>query len=243
MRNLEFNAGAIHPIECVKEAWTLIKDEYWMLFAVSLVGALLGAVSMYILIGAMICGIFYCYLKKIDGGRVKFEDLWIGFKYFWPSLLVTLAFVVPLVIWMIVLFVTLYLPLITMAIVGEKGNEGAILGTFFVALLVDLVIAVIMTLIHSLLIFSFPLVVDRNLSGWDAMKLSARASLKNMAGIGGLILVNFGLILAGELAFCVGLYLVIPILTATNLVAYRKVFPAQNVRNLNPPPPNLYQGI
>lgn len=243
MQNLEFNAGAIHPIECVKEAWTLIKDEYWMLFAVSLVGALLGAVSMYILIGAMICGIFYCYLKKIDGGRVEFEDLWIGFKYFWPSLLVTLAFVVPLVIWMIVLFVTLYLPLITMAIVGEKGNEGAILGTFFVALLVDLVIAVIMTLIHSLLIFSFPLVVDRNLSGWDAMKLSARASLKNMAGIGGLILVNFGLILAGELAFCVGLYLVIPILTATNLVAYRKVFPALNVCNLNTPPPNLYQGI
>ena len=243
MQNLEFNAGAIHPIECVQEAWALIKDEYWMLFAVSIVGALIGGVSMYVLIGAMICGIFYCYLKKIDGGSVVFEDLWIGFKFFWPSLPVMLAIVVPLVIWMIVLFVTLYLPIITMAIVGEKGNESAILGTFFVALLIDLVIAVIMTLIHSLLIFAFPLVVDRNLSGWDAMKLSARASLKNMAGIGGLILVNFGLVLAGELAFCVGLYLVIPILTATNLVAYRKVFPALNAPNLNPPPPNLYQGI
>jgi uncharacterized membrane protein len=198
---------------------------------------------MYVLIGAMVCGIFYCYLKKIDGGRIEFEDLWIGFKYFWPSLPVMLAIVVPMVIWMIVLFVTLYLPLITMAIVGEKGNESAILGTFFVALLIDLVIAVIMTLIHSLLIFAFPLVVDRNLSGWDAMKLSARASLKNMAGIGGLILVNMGLVLAGELAFCVGLYLMIPILTATNVVAYRKVFPALNAPNLNPPPPNLYQGI
>jgi len=36
---------------------------------------------------------------------------------------------------------------------------------------------------------------------------------------------QFGMVILGWLAFCVGLYLMIPILTATNLVAYRKVFP------------------
>ena len=55
---------------------------------------------------------------------------------------------------------------------------------------------------------------------------SARASLKNIGGIAGLIGVNLlVLALAGELVFCVGLCLVIPLLTATSLVAYRKVFP------------------
>jgi len=57
------------------------------------------------------------------------------------------------------------------------------------------------------------------------MKLSARAVLKNIGGVGGMILVNLGLALVGEAALCVGLYLMIPIITATNLVAYRKVFP------------------
>ena len=32
-------------------------------------------------------------------------------------------------------------------------------------------------------------------------------------------------LIAGEAAFCIGVYLVIPLITAANLVAYRKVFP------------------
>ena len=31
MQNTEFTTGQIRPIECVKEAWALIKDEYWLL--------------------------------------------------------------------------------------------------------------------------------------------------------------------------------------------------------------------
>jgi len=225
MQELGFRTGVIKPIECVKEAWELIKDEYWILFAVSVVGAMIGGISLYVLIGPMICGIFGCYLKKIDGGSVVFDDLWKGFKLFWPSLGVTIAIVIPLVVFMVLMFTTIYLPIITAALMGNKANGGAILGTFFVGLVVDIVIAVIMTLIHSLLIFAFPLIVDRRLGSWDAMKLSARAVLKNIGGVGGMILVNLGLALVGEAALCVGLYLMIPIITATNLVAYRKVFP------------------
>ncbi|MFM9904200.1 MAG: hypothetical protein ACKVQJ_06475 [Pyrinomonadaceae bacterium] len=225
MQNAEFTSGQIRPIECVKEAWALIKDDYWMLFAISILGAMIGGLSMYVLIGAMVCGIFYSYLKKIDGGKVSIDDLWVGFKFFWPSLLVTVAIVVPLVVWMVIMFATIYLPIITAAVMGNKANESAILGTFLVGFVIDIVVAVIMVCIHSLLIFCFPLIVDRGLTSWESMKLSARAVLKNIGGIGGLIALNFVLALAGELAFCVGLYLVIPIITATNIIAYRKVFP------------------
>jgi uncharacterized membrane protein len=75
------------------------------------------------------------------------------------------------------------------------------------------------------------------------MKLSARAALKNKGGIAGMIAVNFVLVLAGELAFCVGLYLVIPVITAANIVAYRNVFPRQSPLSLDPPPPTAYQGL
>ncbi len=221
-----FNAGAIRPVECVREAWELVKGEYWPLFAISLVGGLIGGFTMYVLIGAMICGIFTCYLKRIDGaGPVAFEDLWKGFQYLGSSALATIILVVPIVVYMIVLFVTMYSPLITAAVLGKNVDPSIILGMFGAAIAVDIVVAIAMTCIHSLMIFSFPLIVDRKLSSWAAIKLSARAAMKNMGGIAGLIGLNLLLVMLGQMAFCVGIYFVIPILTASNLVAYRKVFP------------------
>ena len=38
----EFYAGAIAPLECVKEGWALIKDRYWLFFGITLVGILIG---------------------------------------------------------------------------------------------------------------------------------------------------------------------------------------------------------
>ncbi len=226
MQNTEFTSGQIHPIKCVKEAWALIKDEYWILFAVSVLGAMIGGVSMYVLIGPMVCGIIYAYLKKIDGGKVTLDDLWVGFKYFKPSLLVTVLIVVPLVVWMVFIFSTIYLPIIMTAVSGPKANTDELLTVAVVALVIDVIVGFVMVCFHSLLIFCFPLIVDRQLTSMESIKLSARAVMKNLSGIGGLVAVNMGMALAGEAAFCVGLYLVIPVITATNVVAFRKVFPA-----------------
>ena len=144
MNELEVTRGRSRPMECVKEGWALIKDEYWLMFAISIVGAMIGGVSLYVLIGAMICGIFHCYLKKIDGGKVSFDDLWVGFKYFWPSLPVTILIVGPLVIWMIVLFATIYVQIIMAAIAGNRANQNELLGVFMVELVVDVIVALIM---------------------------------------------------------------------------------------------------
>jgi len=221
-----FNASAIKPVECLKQAWGLIKDDYWLLFAISLVGAMVAGVTVYVLLGAMVCGIMGCYLKKIDGGVVKFEDLWVGMKYLVPSIPIALLFIVPIVIYFVTMFITMYSPLITIAVMGEGNVDSSLLiGTFAVAILIDIVVAVAMTLVHSLIIFAFPLLIDRKLNAIDAIKLSARASLKNIGGIAGMIVLQFAMVILGWLIFCVGLYLIIPILTATNLVAYRKVFP------------------
>ena len=242
MQNFEFNERAIQPVECVKEAWALIKDEYWILFAVSLVGALIGGISMYVLIGAMICGIFKAYLNKIDGHRANFEDLWKGFNYFTPSLLVTIAVFVPAIIWTVMMVMTLYLPLIALAIMGPDADPASIIAPFVVGLILDLLVGIVMVGLHTLLIFSFPLIVDRELSAMDAIKLSARAAMKNVGGIAGLFLVNLALVLLGYAALCIGLYLMIPIITATHLVAYRKVFPRIENRYFEPPPISAYGG-
>ena len=243
MQPTEFCTNVVRPIECAKEAWQLIKPNYWLLFAVLLIGALIGAFSAYILIGAMVCGIMYCYLRQIDGYPVNFEDLWKGFSFFLPSLPVALMIFVPTVLWLTILFTTMYLPIVMSVIADERPDPDRMLSIMLTALLIDSAVAIFMVCLHTLLTFSFPLVVDRRLTGLTPALVSARAVLKNLKGICGLIGVNFVLVLAGELACGIGLYLVLPLLVATNLVAYRKIFPALYSPNLNPPPPNAYSGL
>ena len=238
MPNTEFNTGVIKPVECVKEGWERIKDEYWLLFAIGLVGMLIGGASLYVLLGAMACGIYYAFLKKIDGKAVSIDDLWKGFSYFMPALLVTAVIVIP----MIIVYGMIYVPVIIAAVMGPKLSSEEFMALFFGALAIDLVFIMIMVCFHTLLLFSYPLIIDRNLSGMQAMKTSAQAVWRNLGGIGGLIVVNFVLTFLGALACGIGIYFVIPILIATNAVAYRKIFPAIDKQNIYPPPPYAFQG-
>lgn len=74
------------------------------------------------------------------------------------------------------------------------------------------------------------------------MTTSARAVFRNLGGVAGLIGVNFVLVLAGYAALCIGVYFAIPIIIATNVVAYRRIFPRQNNLQFEPPPPGVYGG-
>ena len=222
MQNLEFNTGVIKPIECVRDGWALIKDEYWLLFAITLVGLLIGGISLYVVLGAMVCGIIYCYLRKIDGRVFSFDDLWKGFEWFGSGFIVTVAFVVPL----LVVFAFSFGPILAAAIMAPNLSEDELWTMMIGAFATDLVLTFFVVCFHTLLMFSFPLVVDRGLGAVRAMTTSARAVWHNMSGVVGLGFVNFGLVIVGYAALCFGIYFVIPVILATHVVAYRKVFPA-----------------
>jgi hypothetical protein len=221
----------------VKEGFERIKKDYWLLFAIGLVGGIIGGFTMYILAGAVICGIMFAYLKAIDGKPVVFDDLWKGMNYFGPGLVVILILIVPVFAYYIFAYITLVAALFGGAQAGEAGMIGALV----VVGVIDLVVLIAMVSFHTLLTFSFPLIVDRNLGPVDAMKTSARAVWQNLGGVVGLVLVNMGLMFLGYLALCIGLYFVVPIMIAGNVVAYRRVFPSLEMRtNMNPPPPDSY---
>lgn len=237
MTNTEFRTGVIRPIECVKEGFERIKKDYWLLFAIGLVGGIIGGFTMYILAGAMICGIMISYIKAIDGKPVVFDDLWKGMNYFGPGLVVMLILIVPAFAY----YIFVYFTLIAAVIGGGQAGEAGLIGAFVIIGLIDLVVLILMVCFHTLLTFSFPLMVDRNLGAIDAMKTSARAVWQNLGGVAGMVVVNFGLLFLGYLAFCIGLYFVIPIMIAGNAVAYRRVFPSLESRqNFAPPPPSSY---
>jgi hypothetical protein len=237
MPNTEFRTGVIKPVECVKEGFELIKNDYWLLFAILLVGAIIGGATMYILGGAMFCGIFFAYIKAIDRKPVAFDDLWKGMNYFGPGLVVVLFMVVPAFAYYIFAYITLVAAIFGGAQIGEAGIVGALV----VVGIIDFAVLIAMVCFHTLLTFALPLIVDRNLGAIDAMKTSARAVWANLAGVAGLLVVNIGLGFLGYLALCVGIYFVIPIIIAGNVVAYRRVFPSLEMRtNLDPPPPDSY---
>jgi len=237
MTNTEFRTGVISPVDCVKEGFERIKRDYWLLFAITLVGGIIGGFTMYILAGAMICGMIYAYLKAIDGHPVTFDDLWKGMNYFGPGLVVMLIMVVPAFGYYIFVYVTVLAAIVG----GSQAGEAGMIGGLVVIGIIDLLVLIAMVCFHTLLTFSFPLLVDRNLGAIAAMKLSARAVWANLSGIVGLVVVNFGLMLVGYLALCIGLYFVIPIMIAGNVAAYRRVFPPLGAQpHMQPPPPSSY---
>jgi membrane-anchored glycerophosphoryl diester phosphodiesterase (GDPDase) len=237
MQNEQFNVDVIKPVECLKEAWELVKPQYWILFAVTIIGVMIGGATIYILLGVMMCGIYLCYLQAVDGQKVEIETLFKNFKYFLPSLFLVIVMVVPAIIVMLVI----YIPLLMAAIMGSKLSESELMTLLFGSFAVEVVVAIIMVCLHTLLMFAFPLIVDRNLSSFQAMKLSAKAVWKNLGGVTGIWVLMFLVNVAGMLALCIGVYFTIPIVFATQLVAYRKVFPKLNNQTFNAPPmPNAY---
>lgn len=243
----EFRTGVIRPIECFKAGWELIKDQYWLYFAMSLVGMIIGgAVPFGIVLGAMFCGLYYALLQKASGEPIKFEDLFKGFDVFVPSLIPTLIWLLPMTFF----FVLAYIPLIifqfsleprgrTTAAALDPNTAFTLFGLFGVFALLG---ALVGSIIHVFVIFSYPLLTEKRVaSGWEAFKLSARAGWANLSGVVGLIACQIGLGFLGYLFCFVGLYFTFPLMFAGVFAAYRQVFPLTEgfSSNLPPPPPQF----
>ena len=239
MNTPEFRVGVIRAVVVYKEAWAIMKDQFWLIFAITMVGLLIGSIVPLIIVGPMLCGIYMCLLDKIDGRPVVFDRLFKGFNYFLPGFIVALVFMAPVIVFVVVI----YIPMIGMAIAGPKMTEDALWPFIIGTLALELIFAVLMTLVHSLIIFAFPLIVDRGLNGWEAVKLSARAVWANRGGVAGLFGVGILVAIVGYAALCVGIYLALPVLMMAMAVAYRKVFPSSEQVRFEPPPPSAYQGL
>ncbi len=239
----EFQTGVIRPIECMKEGWELIKDQYWLILGITTVGMLIGSfIPLGIGIGAMFCGIYYVLLRKMNAEPFEFGDLFKGFNYFVPGLIISLVVVIPALISIFVVYASVAAFIFTSINSNGTFNEAVIYGMFATIFVEAVVIALITSSLHALIMFAYPLVVDRNLNGIEAFKLSVKAVWANLSGVVGIILVEFVMGLIAAFIPIVGIYLVLPIMFAGVLVAYRRVFPSQETFD-QPPSPNYYQGI
>jgi uncharacterized membrane protein len=224
----EFRSGVVRPVECLSSGWRLVKDDYWLFLGITAVGTLIAsAVPLGILAGPMMCGIYYCLLRRARGRDVKFEMLFRGFDQFVPSLIATLIMMVPLLLVIVpsyaivigVIFANMPAPAPGAA--PPPSAAGTILAAYGVFFAVVLAVSVAVSVVFF---FTYPLIMDRKLSGVEAIKTSFRAVSANLGGVIGLVLLNMLLTLVGYAACCVGLFFVLPVHFAANAVAYREVF-------------------
>lgn len=220
--------GVVRPLACLSEGWQLIRHRYWLYLGICFVGVLLaGALPMAILVGPMMCGIHYCLLREERGKTVKFDMLFKGFEDFLPSFIATLIMMVPMLLIAVPAYAIVVMTFFSKLGANKNGPlpPGAGEEILIIMLVVMFAAFVATTLVSALFMFVYPLIAERKLSGWDAVKASFAGVLGNLGGILGLSLLQMLLTSLGVLCCYVGVFFVMPLHFASIAVAYRKVFP------------------
>jgi len=245
VNQIEFKRNAVEPVECIKAGFELIKSQYWLFVGMTAVGIIIGSVvPLGILMGPMMCGIYLALFQTRRGQPIEFGTLFKGFDYFGDSLIATLLHIIPVIVIIvpayIVFFVFYFGFIVAMSQSGGPPNPIALLGFFGLVIVFWLVVFVILILLSVVFTFAYPLIVDRRLSGLDAVKLSIRAAFANFWRLLGLLLVTGLLNFVGALFCYVGAFFVLPIAFAAIATAYEQVFGLGEVRpNVPPPPPSF----
>lgn len=235
----EFRRGVVAPVECLKEGWEMIKGHYWIFFGVCVVGLLIGSAFAIVLMGPMICGIFLCFFQHMRGERVTFDRLFKGFDYFGQSVIATLIQAIPAVLVIVPVYLIMAVAMVTSASSSRgRAAEEAFMSVFLLGMGVLFVAIILLSIIAGIFfMFTFPLIVDRGLSGVEAVKTSVRAGVANFGGVLGLALLNALLSFGGTFLCYVPGLLVLPITLAAQAVAYRRVFPDIGPPAFSTPPP------
>lgn len=295
---MEYQKGAVRPVECISEGWNIVKDNYGIFLGMFVVagiilviaGLILGAINTLVVLGitaalgsatqnsgqvgavstaiipqlasliisiftntivftisgVLFCGIYKALSLNSSGETANFSDLFGEFNKITPCLIVAvLTSLFQFVLGLTGLFVgaTIGISALSTGILMSDGKMNpALFGGLLAGIGIFVLVYLIISLVFSALTtFVYPLIVEKNLSGGEAIRLSIKSGLAN---IGGLILLFLllGLMAFGGILLCgIGLLFVLPITTAAVFAAFQNVFgKADNFRqNTPPPPPNF----
>jgi len=241
---IPFRRNAVEPMQCIKVGWETIKKQYWLFVGMTLVALLIGsAVPLGILLGPMMCGLYLALFKTRRGESIEFGTLFKGFDYFGQSVVAALLHTIPIIAIIVPAYLLFYVSMfVSMAAAGagDEPNPAAFMGVMVLFGLFWIVVMLVILVITIGFTFAYPLIVDRKLQGFDAVKLSFKAAFANFWRLLGMVLLTSLLSILGLLACYVGMFLVMPIGYAAIAKAYEQVFglsDGMEVSNLPPPPP------
>jgi hypothetical protein len=234
----------VEPVQCIKGGWETIKNQYWLFVGMTLVAILIGsAVPLGILLGPMMCGLYMALFKTRRGEPIEFGTLFKGFDFFGQSVVAALLHTIPIIAIVVPAYLLFYVSMfVSMAAAGsgDEPNPAAFMGVMLMFGLFWIAVMLVILFITIGFTFAYPLIVDRKMQGFDAVKLSFKAAFANFWRLLGMVLLTSLLSIAGLLVCYVGMLFVMPIGYAAIAKAYEQVFglsDGMEVSNLPPPPP------
>jgi hypothetical protein len=219
---------SLPPIQLLKDAYQLVDEQYWLFVGITFVGVLIGsAAPAGVLLGPMMCGIYLCFLHRMEGGTADFKLLFKGFDYFLDSLVATLIMVAVMFVVLIPVIVVFLVAFFALAAGSRRGPPvplliGLELSFYLVMLILSLAVSVPF-------VFVFHLIVDRGLKAIPAIKTSLRAVRANFMGILWMMVVFTFLSFLAALCCYFPAILLMPLTFGGICLAYRSIFPEEGV--------------
>ncbi|HEY4952608.1 MAG TPA: DUF975 family protein [Verrucomicrobiae bacterium] len=242
---------------CVSGGWNLLKNNFGLLFGsfgiyllieiafgvfgkIPFIGILFSIANFFIT-GPLIGGLYYVYLKAIRNEETGVGEVFAGFKKAFVQLF--LGYIVPallgglcMVPFLIFFFIKL-LPVIPQLPHTSPNDPAAALAAimpvlkagFFTSLPVLLICMIPMIYLQISWIFTIPLIIDKQLGFWAAMKTSWKMVNKHWWQVFGLVVVMGLLNIVGVLACCVGLIVTIPLGFVALMYAYETIFSGSQI--------------
>ena len=251
MTNIQFHSGAVSAGECISDGWSLVQKNFGMYLGISIIGIILAGciplVSLF-LVGPVMCGIYYVFLRDMSDEPVELGMMFKGFDMFIPAMVVGIIQSIPELLGQSLRFIGNIVDIFSRSgnsshFQTDETRTALFGGLMAIIIIVGLAIFLLGIIIRISLFFAFPLIMEHKLGVADAVKVSARAAWSNIGGLILLFILEFFIALIGVLACVVGIFVAIPVIYAANAFAYRQVFPRmdQNFQGA-PPPPNAYGG-
>jgi hypothetical protein len=169
------------------------------------------------------------YLKLARGEPVEFAEIFRGGQYVLTTILAYLVIVI-----MVAVPVFLAVFLITFAIVAAGNN---VLVTVLVFLAVAVPTGLFIVYVTSRLTLFYYVIVDQNTGVFDAFRETWKLSGGAVGTIVLVLFVQLAILLAGFLAFCVGLVFAYPLAMMLMPVTYLALI---GTKPGQPPPPDYY---
>jgi uncharacterized membrane protein len=235
---------------CITNGWELLKNNMGLLFvgaliyllielaigglaSIPLIGSLF-SIANFIISGPLVGGLLFLFILVIRKEPAELGDMFSGFRRAFghlflgtliPALLIGLC-MLPFII----VFLVKFFPLIGHLQHFQPGTPldretiVALESILFTSLPVLLVCAIPAIYLKTCWTFTLPLIVDKQVDFWTAMKTSRRQVGEHWWHVFGLTILISLLNVVGLFLCCVGLLFTIPVGIAALMFAYETIF-------------------
>src|ERR1035437_621376 len=243
-------------VGCITNGWELVKNNMNRLFVATLfymliemaIGGLsnirlvgtIFSIANFVIAGPLMGGLFYLFIRVNRKEPAQVGDMFAGFRRSFGQLflgtfiqgLLVVACMIPFLIILLVKLLPI-LPQISQlshlqpGATPDKETVNALVSALLTGLPVGLLCAIPATYLGVCWKFTLPLIIDKQMDFWTAMKTSWKMVNKHWWQIFGLVILISLLNVAGLCACCVGLLFTIPIGIAALMIAYETIFGVQ----------------